>query len=426
VVTQPSAQDASKTDVYLRDSNTGEERLFITLEDVAVNHYHSGEYHNGNLYLLKEIVYAQGTAEEQWSNELWRYDSQGQGTLLYSAQGLDFRVASNESHMAVTYSYGEFGENKLAFLGPQGDLLQAFTADQLGGADLDTPACSLEKWSDDNKTLWGTLNWGPATLVFYRVTVDAWQVASYDVSQLSAHPAEYDLNANTGTLAYSDYPVMFDVQSVDEFKASQQPVTLFIYDLAGQSTQQIATSVAEPFKPHWLDDSHIECDDPAGEGRTVYTVGSTAETGQGQFADPFAYCAAVGTIDAPDQQYTGPEVPEAVIQALREALEMSDDTPTDWIAGGTSWRCMEGQVWACFVGANLPCYKADTSQTPSAEMQDFCTENPASNFIPAAVTGHGTIYEWRCADGAPEIVSQVFETDAQGFVADFWYAIGAP
>jgi ABC-type phosphate transport system substrate-binding protein len=28
------------------------------------------------------------------------------------------------------------------------------------------------------------------------------------------------------------------------------------------------------------------------------------------YADPFAYCAAVGTIDAPDASFTGPAVPE--------------------------------------------------------------------------------------------------------------------
>jgi hypothetical protein len=33
---------------------------------------------------------------------------------------------------------------------------------------------------------------------------------------------------------------------------------------------------------------------------------------QARFSDPFAYCAAVGTIDAPDARYTGPKVPEVV------------------------------------------------------------------------------------------------------------------
>lgn len=273
VVTQPSSQDASKTDVYIRNSNTGEKSLFITLEDVYTNHYHNSEYHNGNLYIIRRIGYEEGSSDEEWSDELWRYDSQGQGTRLHSAKGLDFRAAPDEGHIAVTYFSDESGEDRLDFLRSQGDLVQEFAVDQLGGSDFqDTLACDLEKWSDDSRTFWGTLGWGPASLVFYSVMVDSWQVDTYNVSQLSVHPMEYDLNANMGKLAYSDYPAMFDAQSAEEFKESQQPVTLSVYDFDSQSTREIATLVAKPFNPMWLDDSSIECDDPGGEGRIVYTV----------------------------------------------------------------------------------------------------------------------------------------------------------
>jgi len=54
---------------------------------------------------------------------------------------------------------------------------------------------------------------------------------------------------------------------------------------------------------------------------------------------------------------------------------------------------------------------------------DFCNANPTSDFIPANVTGRETIYEWRCTDGAPEIVKELFKPDAQGFLSDFWYEI---
>src|SRR5215510_4570357 len=38
-----------------------------------------------------------------------------------------------------------------------------------------------------------------------------------------------------------------------------------------------------------------------------------------RFTDPFAYCAAVGTIDTPDSRYAGPKVPEAVARGLQRA-----------------------------------------------------------------------------------------------------------
>ena len=149
-----------------------------------------------------------------------------------------------------------------------------------------------------------------------------------------------------------------------------------------------------------------------------------AGEGRDGFTDPFAYCAAVGTIDAPDARYAGPEVPEVVIEGLREALETPDDAPSEWFTAGTVWRCMDGAVWACFVGANLPCSaKADTSRTPPPEMVDFCRENPTAEVIPAYVTGRETVYEWHCTDGAPEIVRQLVEPDAQGFISNIWYEI---
>jgi len=155
-------------------------------------------------------------------------------------------------------------------------------------------------------------------------------------------------------------------------------------------------------------------------------VASTPTPAQAQFPDPFLYCAAVGTIDAPDARYVGPAVPGPVIKGLRKLAGIADDAPDDVVAAGTVWRCKDGHVWACFVGANLPCSKANTSATPQSEMIVFCKKAPTARSIPAAVTGHETIYDWRCVDGTPRVVGQRFTTDAQGFVSDFWYELPAP
>jgi hypothetical protein len=141
------------------------------------------------------------------------------------------------------------------------------------------------------------------------------------------------------------------------------------------------------------------------------------------YTDPFAYCTAVGTIDSPGPDYTGTQVPASVAEGLRKALN-APDTPLDVLENGSFWRCMDGNVYACFVGANLPCEtKADTNRTPTQAETDYCNQNPSSDFIPAVVTGRATVYEWRCTDGAPEIVKQITQPDAQGFLSDIWYKI---
>jgi hypothetical protein len=142
------------------------------------------------------------------------------------------------------------------------------------------------------------------------------------------------------------------------------------------------------------------------------------------FSDPFAYCASVGTADVPDARYTGPKVPDTVARGIMKATHASADAPLNVFVNNSFWRCMGGKVFACTVGANLPCQaKADTNRTPSSAEVDFCKANASSDFIPAAVTGRETVYQWRCANGAPEVVKQVLQPDARGFISDFWYEI---
>jgi hypothetical protein len=144
------------------------------------------------------------------------------------------------------------------------------------------------------------------------------------------------------------------------------------------------------------------------------------------FTDPFAYCRAVGTIDAPDARYTGPRVPPSVARGLQKAFAAPPDGPLEPFLESSFWRCMDGKVYACSIGANLPCQeKADTSRTPSSGVKEFCRAN-SDVVVPMYVTGRATVYEWRCANGQPEIVRRVTEVDARGFLANVWYALAPP
>jgi hypothetical protein len=145
---------------------------------------------------------------------------------------------------------------------------------------------------------------------------------------------------------------------------------------------------------------------------------------QARFSDPFAYCAALGTIDAPDSRYTGPKVPDVIPQGLKKAFGAPADAPLAPFLRNTYWRCMDGQVYACTVGANLPCQKrADVSCKPTEGMTDFCKENPNAEVIPAVATPRATVYAWKCANGVPEVVRQFAYPDARGFLSNIWYAI---
>jgi hypothetical protein len=127
---------------------------------------------------------------------------------------------------------------------------------------------------------------------------------------------------------------------------------------------------------------------------------------------PAAFCKRVGTND------TARPIPRDLVPAVNAVFAMH--MPARVAIDTTVYRCAQGRVMLCTVGANLPCGKANSSRVPNPGIVQWCQQNPDANFVPAATTGHDTIYEWRCQAGAPEIVRQTLHVDPRGFVAEFW------
>jgi hypothetical protein len=127
---------------------------------------------------------------------------------------------------------------------------------------------------------------------------------------------------------------------------------------------------------------------------------------------PAAVCARIGTDDALRP------IPESLVPAVNATF--GTVMPTRVAVDTTMFRCADGHVLVCTVGANLPCGRANTSRTPGPGMVDWCREHPDADSIPAVATGHDTIYAWQCRDGAPQIGRQIDDIDARGFIAQYW------
>ncbi len=142
-----------------------------------------------------------------------------------------------------------------------------------------------------------------------------------------------------------------------------------------------------------------------------------------RWTDPVAYCRAVGTIDAPDARYAGPAVPDWMARALMRATHAPASAPVS-VFRHAAWRCLDGAVLACSFGANIPCdEKADTGRTPPDGAVRYCADNRDAAVVPAYAAGRATIFDWRCTDGAPQIVRQVVDVDARGYAAAFWHRV---
>ena len=233
-----------------------------SVPDVNVQHYHNVEYLNGRLYVLRRIGYT-GEPDDDWSDELWRYDRAGAGEQLSSVRGLDFRVAPTEAWIAVRYD-----ERHLTVFDPEERVEPAFSADVVSLAEghIPTPEMggwvTLVGWSADGESLWLASTSGPQLVGLLRLTAGEWQVDGYDVSGLPAY-WEWDLQPTTGRLAYSDMPMLYDSIAAEEFAASGRPVTLYVLDLDTGQSDEVATSEARRFGPRWVDEETLEYYDPA-------------------------------------------------------------------------------------------------------------------------------------------------------------------
>jgi len=268
VVLLPNAQNEQKTDVLLRNAQTGAESLFLTLEQVYREHYHAAEFNNQYLFIIKRIGDV-NSADGDWTDELWRYDRQGSGEKLFAGKGLDFRAAPDGQMIALQYAAGF--DLKMVFLKPPSEVVKEFDLSQLDESGANYP--SPETWNAQSGQFWGALRAGPKITAYFRINTDSWEVAKIDVSSLPINTSgECALNSDTGKLAFSDYPAIFDADSHQQFADSQKPVNLFVFDLNGQASQTIATSQAKEFKPAWLDDKTVEFNDPNSSGRTTFIL----------------------------------------------------------------------------------------------------------------------------------------------------------
>ncbi|MBV9749227.1 MAG: hypothetical protein JO157_10460 [Acetobacteraceae bacterium] len=132
-------------------------------------------------------------------------------------------------------------------------------------------------------------------------------------------------------------------------------------------------------------------------------------------AQPTSFCGSVGVDD------TLRPIPASLVPAAARLFSLR--APASYVQRTTVFRCMDGTVLVCNTGANLPCEKANTNRDLPGAIQ-YCSEHPDSSFIPMFVTGHNTIYRWRCEGTTADAGEPVERVDTRGFVARLWKPVG--
>jgi hypothetical protein len=145
------------------------------------------------------------------------------------------------------------------------------------------------------------------------------------------------------------------------------------------------------------------------------TAGGATEGGMARAEPPAALCERLGTDD------TTRPIPDSLVAAANAALGTS--LPADAAIASTVFRCAEGHLLVCTVGANLACGKADTSRQSTAGMTAWCRAHPDADFVPAFASGHDTIFAWHCIGAIPRVIRQTSYVDGRGFIADNWKTV---
>jgi hypothetical protein len=132
--------------------------------------------------------------------------------------------------------------------------------------------------------------------------------------------------------------------------------------------------------------------------------------------------ATAATAETPQEhcrQVENDDVLQPIPNALAAVAARLFGIDADYAAKTTYYRCAEGALLLCNVGANLPCGKANT-RTESSAANDWCRDHPSAAVIPMAVTGHDTIYEWRCSGGNAKPTTPIAKVDPHGFFLEYW------
>lgn len=122
------------------------------------------------------------------------------------------------------------------------------------------------------------------------------------------------------------------------------------------------------------------------------------------------------------RQYCGasPDTPQKLASGeLTTRIAETFGLDVGMARGGSFYRCVSGRLLVCTVGANLPCGKANLA-TSMKEASAYCSRNPNALNIPMAVTGHDTVWSWRCAGTTAQAEGPLQKIDPQGYFEENW------
>ena len=251
--------DKSKSDIYLKDSETNKELFFTTVDSsdkTIEGNWLGGAYINGNIY----VYVVSGD-----KGEIWQYSrTNTTGTKLFSDQkGLSFSVSPDEKYIVAIPNINDGDKTgKIVLLDKTGKELKIFTAN-VTGISIATANLEVNNWKTNN--VW--LAKAEATQVTGLIKIDLVALTLKEYA-FKAPGHKFMINESGTFVVWSSYPFLFDVDTAKEFETNKTKVTLNLYDLSTGTNKVVATAGGKNFSFEWMDDNNFTYIDPTS-GQTV-------------------------------------------------------------------------------------------------------------------------------------------------------------
>jgi hypothetical protein len=146
-----------------------------------------------------------------------------------------------------------------------------------------------------------------------------------------------------------------------------------------------------------------------------FVVGSTAAA---PVKDLHQYCRKAGNDDT-IREYSH-ALYHGTVEAFRKLFPDANGALNDSdFQTQAQYRCMNGKIMVCFVGANLPCVKMNADRR-NAGAEAYCRSARDGDHVSAAAAGHDAVYSFQCRGGKAEIVGEPWALDKRGFASKLW------
>jgi len=227
-----------------------------------------------NIEIRNEYLYCtvlKSVGNDEYVEEVLKFDNESNQSQIYEGKNVEISVSPNGEYFIIIENPCDKIElNDMDFTNIRSLKIlnenDKVIYDELIPSKLHTQLIPFG-WNESK--FWATLNYAGGNVEFLIFDTETF---NYEIIENKADYVESELNMKTGWICYSDYPMLRDIDTYNEFSQSGTEVNLFVYNIFTNKKIKVATSIAKDFGPKWVDDYNFQYNDPNSGRRILYKL----------------------------------------------------------------------------------------------------------------------------------------------------------